>query len=138
MAEREAQFYNLIEATDRELRIESDSIGLKPFYIAALDHGTLIASRILDILRAMPELAAPADPLAIYQLMMFRAPMAERTLHQRIKRSISGGCYRWSLERGLEVTPARRLSAPPVDAALFVDDALARIKEALVRSLQEK
>jgi hypothetical protein len=138
MAEREAQFYNLIGAADSELRIESDPIGLKPFYIAALDHGTLIASRILDILRAAPELAAPVDPLAVYQLMMFRAPMGERTLHQRVKRSISGGCYRWSPERGLQVTQGRRLSAPPVDAGLFVDDALERIKEALVRSLREK
>lgn len=138
MAEREAQFYNLVEATDESLCIESDPIGLKPFYLAQLPRGTLIASRVLDILNVFPELARPVDPVAAYQLMMFRAPMADRTLHQRIRRSVSGGCYFWEPSAGLRVTRARRVKAPPVDGLLFADDAIARLEQVLMRSLAEK
>jgi asparagine synthase (glutamine-hydrolysing) len=138
MAEREAQFYNLIQVMDASLRIESDPIGLKPFYLAQLAHGTLVASRILDILSTFPDLARPVDPLAAYELMMFRAPMADRTLHRRIRRSVAGGCYAWDPARGLRVTRERRLTAPPVDGSLFVDETLTRLKQVLLRSLAEK
>lgn len=138
VAEREAQFYNLIEATSESLRIESDPMGMKPLYRASLRDGTVLATRIIDILSLFPALIQPLDRLGFYELMVYRAPMADRTLHQQIKRSATGDCYRWDPANGLSVARDRRLAIPAVNGTLFLDEALGRIKEALTGSMARR
>lgn len=137
MAECEAQAYNLIQADQAAFVLESDAIGLKPFYVAKVDGGTLLASRIADILALYPQLVA-VDQTALYELMTFRTPIAQRTLHKGIRRGLPGACYRWSVDTGLAADQARRPQPPPLNVLAFVDETIARIKEAVCASLREK
>lgn len=137
MAERETQSYNLIETDAANFLLESDAVGLKPFFVAEVEDGTLIASRIADMLALYPRLAA-MDAIAVYELMVFRTPLARRTLHQGIRRGLPGARYQWSPERGLEAGMVHRLQPPPLDALAFVDETIARVRETVRLSLEEK
>lgn len=137
-AEQHAQCYNLLRMTAASFVLESDALGLKPVYIARVSGGSVLGSRIADLLRLFPALAEPADTVALYELLRFRAPLAERTLHRRIRRTLPGGCYRWeragglSARRGCDVRPA------PVEPLRLMDQTLEEIRDATSQSLLSK
>lgn len=137
-AEQHAQYYNLLQVTDTMFVLESDALGLKPVYLARAPGGTVMASRVADILALFPALAEPADTVALYELMMFRTPIAQRTLHRPIQRALPGGCYRWRCNTGLSVSRGRRIQPAAVDPLLFMDQATQHIRETLAASLKEK
>lgn len=137
-AEASAQCYNLMRETDTEFVLESDMLGLKPAYVAAIPGGHVMASRIADILSLFPALAEPVDSVALYELLGFWAPLGGRTLHQKIRRTTPGGRYRWSPGRGLSTLPTRALKPPRIDPVRFLDQTMASIRETAQVSLCEK
>lgn len=137
-AEQSAQCYNLLQASDSEFSLQSDGHGLKPVYIAHTPGGTLLGSRIGDLLHLFPSLTRPTDTVAIYELIVFRTTLAQRTLHQRIRRTLAGGCYRWTPAGGLTTRRGRDISPAPVEPLRFLDQTIDEIHHTAGRSLLEK
>ncbi len=137
-AEKEAQFYNLLELTAERFRLESDSLGIKPLYRSELSGGTIFASRLRDLISIFPELSKPIDSVALYGLLMLSSPPSDRTLHEKIRRTSTGACYGWDSQNGLRMTRERRLKAPSVDADLGMERAQDRIQAALSSSLNAR
>lgn len=137
-AEQHAQSYNLLQLTDATFALEGDALGFKPAFLAQAPGGTVIASRIADILALFPALADPTDTVALYELMAFRTPIARRTLHRRIRRVLPGGCYHWRRNTALAVSQARRIQPAAVDPLLFMDLAIQRIRDRSMASLKEQ
>lgn len=138
IAEQSAQCYNLLTATDTDFTLESDALGLKPVHIARTRTGHILASRIADILAVFPDLAEPADTTALYELMTFWAPLAERTLHQKIKRTLPGGCYHWSTDSQLRQWRGRELQPASVDPHRLMDQTIEELRDTAGQSLQSK
>lgn len=138
VAETSAQCYNLLHATQAHFLLESDALGLKPAYAARTPGGHVLASRIADILQLFPALAGPTDAVALYELLGFWAPLMGRTLHQRIRRTPPGACYRWTAAEGLSGRRDRELRPTTVEPLWFMDRAIEAIRDASSQSLKEK
>lgn len=117
-AERHAHVFNLLHWDGRQLTLESDPVSLKPVYLAENDTGWFISSTITDILVCDPSLAHPLDTIAIQFLFVGRAVWEDRTLHQKVKRLLTGGVYRWTPEGGLTVSRERRWQLPDEDPSM--------------------
>lgn len=105
----QCQLYHLVESDAASCTLRSDPLGLKPLYIAELPEGWLLASSIRDLLAIRPELAAPIDPPGILAFLTFGAPLRDRTLHARIRRSRCGEVFRWTAQTGPSSTDERRV-----------------------------
>lgn len=138
IAEQSAQCYNLLHINSSSFSLESDALGLKPAYIARTDAGHILASRITDILTLFPNLAKPADTVALFELMTFWAPLAERTLHRAIRRTLPGGCYEWSTKSPLRQWRGRDLQPAEVDPHRLIDRTIEEIRDAATESLRAK
>ncbi len=138
MASREAQCYNLFRLTDEGMEWQSDPLSLKPFYQAEVQGGTLLGSRITDLVHLFPELIKPLDETSVYGFLIMNAFPSDRTLHAKIRRAPTGAVYRWTPREGLSVTRERRLKAPPVNANGDVKEMVMQIREAMERSLFER
>ncbi len=132
------QFYNLMELTKTGFRLESDPLGIKPFYQAEVPGGILLASQIRNLIQIFPDLSKPIDRVGLYGLLMLSSPPSNRTLHEKIRRSQTGACYYWDVQKGLSITRDRRLKAPSVDAAVGTERASGKIFEALKASFQKR
>lgn len=137
-AEASAQYYNLLRAARTDFVLESDMLGLKPVYSAQTSAGTVLASRIADVLDAFPALAQPADLTAIYELLGFWATLGQRTLYRHIQRTLPGGSYRWTPAGGLAEQQSRRLDPTPAKPYWFMDQAIASVRAASRDSVREK
>lgn len=137
-AEQHAQCYNLLHMTAASFVLESDALGLKPVYIARVSGGSVLGSRIADLLCLFPALADPVDTVALFELLRFRAPLAERTLYQRVRRTLPGGCYRWERATGLSARRGRDIRPAPVEPLKLMDQALEEIHDATAQSLLAK
>ncbi|MCK4859445.1 MAG: hypothetical protein KAS87_02685 [Candidatus Omnitrophica bacterium] len=131
----EAQFYNLIKLSCSMFQLESDPLGIKPFYQAEVKGGMVLASRIDDLLAIFPDLSHPPDAIGFYGLMMMASPPTDRTLHKRIRRSKTGACYVWRVGENLVITRERRIKAPSVDPTIGIKKASKQIFEALTKSI---
>lgn len=138
LAEASAQCYNLIQAGERDFRLESDAMGLKPAYVAHVAGGTLLGSRIRDVLQLFPELLHPTDTTALYEMLGFWGPLANRTLHRKIRRTPPGCRYHWTPESGLTLDCGRAFQPAPVVGVQFVDVAEAAIHDAARKAVAEK
>ncbi len=138
VAEQSAQCYNLLQTTDASFSLESDALGLKPVHTARTPGGNVFASRIADLLQLFPALADPVDTVAVYELMVFRSPLAQRTLHQRIRRTLPGGCYRWTPAAGLSTHRGREFRPAPVEPLRFMDHTIEAIHDVSGQTLLEK
>lgn len=137
-AEASAQCYNLLQSTDHAFLLESDALGLKPVYTAKTSGGNVLASRIADIVRLFPVLAEPADTVALYEMLGFWTPLAGRTLHRHIRRTLPGGCYRWTPTAGFSGGRGRELRPVAIEPQWFMDEAIAAIHDTANQSLREK
>lgn len=137
-AEQSAQCYNLLQPTKTSLSVESDALGLKPIHIARTPGGNVLGTRIADLLYLFPALAEPADRVAMYELMGFWTPLAGRTLHQRIRRTLPGGCYRWTRPTGLSTRRGRDIRPAPVAPNRLLDEAIEAIRDTSAQSLLDK
>lgn len=137
-AETCAQCYNLLQATEDAFLLESDALGLKPVYTARTSGGNVLASRVADILRLFPELAEPVDTAALYEQLGFWVPLAGRTLHRRIRRTLPGGRYRWAPAAGFSGERGRDLGPTTVKPQWFMDQAIEAIHDTTRQSLREK
>ncbi|MGD8853550.1 MAG: hypothetical protein PVI28_14270 [Gammaproteobacteria bacterium] len=108
-ADREVQYYNLMELSQTGFRLESDPWGIKPIYTADVEAGTLIATSTSDIIQLFPQLALPIDHLALAGLINIKTVLSNRTIHQKIRRSHTGSCYEWTPAEGLRVHRSRRI-----------------------------
>ncbi|HET7663218.1 MAG TPA: asparagine synthase-related protein [Rhodanobacteraceae bacterium] len=137
-AEASAQCYNLLQSTEHAFLLESDALGLKPVYTARTPGGNVLASRVADIMRLFPALAEPVDTVALYEMLGFWTPLAGRTLYRRIRRTLPGGCYRWTPTAGFSGGRGRELRPVAVEPQWFMDKAIETIHDAAVQSLREK
>lgn len=136
--EASAQFYNLIRASSDTFELESDMLGLKPAYLAKTPAGTLLASRIDDVLFAFPGLAQGADPTALYELLGFWVPLGQRTLYANIRRTLPGGCYKWTPSEGMTAQARRRLEPAAADPYRFMDQSIRDVLNASRDSMRDK
>lgn len=137
-AETSAQCYNLLQASEDAFAMESDALGLKPAYTARTAGGFVLASRIADLLRVFPTLARPADVTAMCEMLVFWGPLVGRTLYRSIRRTLPGGCYRWSRAGGFSASRGRDLHPVTIQPGWLVDEAIASIHDEAERSLREK
>lgn len=137
-AEASAQCYNLLRATPTSFTFESDMLGLKVAYSARTPGGAVLGSRISDAFALFPALAQSADPVALYELLGFWAPLRERTLYRRVQRTLPGGSYRWTQTEGLQGRRTRSLQPTPLAPYQFMDELIANIRTASGESLREK
>ena len=137
-AETSAQCYNLLRSTEHAFLLESDALGLKPVYTAQTPGGNVLASRVADIVRLFPALAEPVDTAALYEMLGFWTPLAGRTLYRRIRRTLPGGCYRWTPTAGFSGVRGRDLRPVAIEPQWFMDEAIEAIHDAAGQSLREK
>lgn len=137
-AETSAQCYNLLQSRNTDFVLESDMLGLKPVHTARTSGGDVLGSRIADLLSLFPELAEPTDTVALYELLGLWAPLAGRTLHQKIRRTLPGGCYRWTPGTGLSGRRSRDLQPTTVEPCKLMDETIEAIHSTTGQSLLEK
>ncbi|HET6586487.1 MAG TPA: asparagine synthase-related protein [Oleiagrimonas sp.] len=137
-AEASAQCYNLLQSTEHAFLLESDALGLKPAYTAQTPGGNVLASRVADMVRLFPALAEPADAVALYEMLGFWAPLAGRTLYRPIRRTLPGGCYRWTPSEGFSSRRGRDLRPVAIEPQWLMDAAIEAIHDATGQSLREK
>lgn len=134
----EVQFYNLVEATPEELRLESDVLGLKPVYHAELPGGRLLASRIADMGALFPDLLATPDQLGVAQFLYMGKPLDDRTLHENVRLALTGSCFHWRRPGPVQITRERRPEYPPANAAVGIGEATALLKQELTGCLERR
>ncbi|HET7299457.1 MAG TPA: asparagine synthase-related protein [Oleiagrimonas sp.] len=137
-AEASAQCYNLLQSTQNAFLLQSDVLGLKPVYTAPTPGGNVLASRTADIVHLFPSLAGSVDTVALYEMLGFWAPLAGRTLHRRIRRTLPGGCYQWTPSAGFSDGHGRELRPVAIEPQWFMDGAIEAIHDAVGQSLREK
>ncbi|TQV80801.1 asparagine synthase-related protein [Denitrobaculum tricleocarpae] len=109
-AANKAQLYNLLLVSKTKLEIESDILGLKPFYVATLEEGTLVASKLIDLFRIREELIKPIDSFGLAQLILTGHPFRSRTIHTQVRRSETGERLSWTKDsREVSSSRPRRL-----------------------------
>lgn len=84
-------------------------------YYAEIDGGGLIASHLTDLVRIVPELSAPYDPLGMEQMLAFGMPLGNRTVHARIRRLPVGMRLSRARSKGLRMMPGTRIVPPSPD-----------------------
>jgi Asparagine synthase len=117
-ADVQMQLYTLIHWNGQSLHLCSDPAGFKPVYRAAYAGGTLIATRLTDIVLVDPSLILPLDRIGLHSLFMMRGVYGDRTLHVAVKRLRAGTGLGWSATTGLTETRARRLRYPALDPGM--------------------
>jgi hypothetical protein len=132
-ADVEMQLYTLIHWTGQTLSLCSDAGGFKPVYRASFAGGTLVATRLTDIVCIDPTLIQPLDQLGLHSLFMLRGIYGDRTLHQKVKRLLAGTVLHWRAGDGVRDSRDRRIRYPQIDAQMSAE-ALANAADA---SLQQ-
>lgn len=133
---RDLEIFNCATLQPATLTLVSDTLGLKPLYLAELPDGTALANSVLDLLALWPELARPIDETALRELLMLGYPLQCRTLHARIRRTPPGVSLHWDGERlRMDMLDFTALAEP---ATADVDRAVARIGRALEASVGER
>lgn len=112
--------YNHLSFMSDDTMCESDPLGLLPMYYAEIRGGVLIASRLTDLIRIMPELSAPYDSLGLGQMLAFGMPLGSRTVHARIRRLPVGMKLIWHRSAGLRMMPGTRIMPPLPDRGASV------------------
>lgn len=133
---RDLEIFNCVTLQPATLTLVSDTLGLKPLYLAELPDGAALANSVLDLLAVWPELLRPIDETALRELLMLGYPLQCRTLHARVRRTPAGASLHWNGER-LRIDAIDFASlAEPVPADL--DEAVARIGRALEAAVGER
>lgn len=95
-ASNQTQIYNLLLLSETTFTVESDILGLKPLYMASIEEGTLIGSKLIDLFRVREELIRPLDSVGLAQLILTGHPFGSRTIHSKVRRSKTGERLSWS------------------------------------------
>jgi hypothetical protein len=136
-ADNQAQLYNLAYLSSSTLRIESDSLALKPLYYANVDDGMLIASRLIDLFRVNGDLIKPIDRMGLAQLLLTGHPFGSRTIHTRVKRTPTGARIEW--ESGSKSTiisrPRRHKISDPIRSEAGLLEYVLKVDEAISDSI---
>jgi len=130
-ADAHFEIYDALAWDGTTLELLSDPVGLKPLYCAELDDCWLFATRLLDLFRLTPALVTPLDPLGLHQHVVARAPLGERTLHARVRRTPPGAHYTWSAAGGLACDQSRRWRHPDADPAMTPGRLIPLLRERL-------
>ena len=135
IAEQHAQLYNLLLSTNKELVIESDILGLKPLYLANIEEGTLIGSRLTDLFRLKEDLIRPIDGMGLAQLILTGHPFGSRTLHAKIRRTKTGERLHWDAgSKQLSSSRPRRIQI--LKRCVQMLDFLSRCRRSTLRYLK--
>jgi hypothetical protein len=137
-ANAQMQLYTLIDWTGAALTLCGDPAGFKPVYRATFAGGTLVATRLTDILCIDPTLILPLDKIGLHSLFMLRGIYRDRTLHQNVKRLLAGTVLHWSVDGGLRDTRDRRIRYPQIDAQMSADALAATADASLQRATQAR
>ena len=122
--------HNRIQWNGRTLTLESDSMGLKPLYHAALADGSYwFATRLADLLALHSSLRAPLDTVALHSLFTGRGVWGTRTLHAKISRLASGERMRWQRDEGARFDRDWRWQLPEANESLDEVTALRNCRE---------
>jgi hypothetical protein len=137
-ADVEMQLYTLIHCNGQTLTLCSDPGGFKPVYRATFAGGTLIATRLTDILCIDPTLIQPLDHVGLHSLFMLRGIYRDRTLHQKVKRLLAGTVLQWSHSDGVRENRDRRIRYPQIDAQMSAEALAAAADASLQRATQSR
>lgn len=137
VASDQAQLYNLLFSTASEFTFESDILGLKSLYVANVETGTLITSKIIDLFRLDENLIKPIDRMGLMQLILTGHPFGSRTIHDKVRRTKTGEKIHWNnISKELSVTRPRRLRiSNDVQSDAGLIDSIQEIDNAISDSL---
>ncbi|WP_026840904.1 asparagine synthase (glutamine-hydrolyzing) [Citrifermentans bremense] len=79
----------------RELFAMRDRIGIKPFYYALTDDGTLVFGSEIKAILATGLVAATPDPVSVREYLTYKFTMGERTFFKGIRSLEPGNWLRW-------------------------------------------
>ncbi len=109
-------------------------------YWAEVGHGVLMASHLRDLFRIAPELIKPLDVQALYGVFKLGFPLADRTLHERVKRVPAQSKLVWDLRSGLRILKGRTIeiskSRHSVSATSAIDGIVSALEAGIRRRLE--
>ena len=133
-----AGFYNLFSLQKDALSCEGDLLGHKSLYWSEVDHGVLMASHLRDLFRIAPELIKPLDEQALYGVFKLRFPLADRTLHERVKRVPAQSKLVWDFRSGMRILKGRTIDVSKSRHSVSARSAIDRIVSALEAGIRRR
>jgi hypothetical protein len=132
--EEHVQLFHLIHALPQSLSIDSDCLGLIPYYYRRIRDGYVVASHLHDLFTVLPEARKPLSPLGLLEAFVYDCPLGNRTLHEEVYRPYAGQSVQWTLKDGWAFHHDKKLQIPEadvsLDAASAIDELLCLYREA--------
>lgn len=138
ICEKNIQFYNLWKITKDSISVQSDYFAHKYFFYADIDSGSLIASKITDIIRISRDLAESKNTKGIAWQLVFGFFPGSETVHKKILRNKANTFYSWNRDCGFLKKDINNLKLASVDPGISLDESVDIIYQSTVSSIRTR